>query len=155
MEKDSFTYEESYYSLEIVFQFSQTSYFLRILPINWGAFSTTPMTPFLPIGRTIIQISWYNFFSHQGASIMGLHPSLRGGDISSLPPSSYKDVSSSLDFDLVSYMDMLPCFPPSFGHSSDWFVASTFIKDLSTNEKTLEVTSISYYIWIPLPYSYP
>ena len=100
MEKDTFTYEESYQSMEIVFQFPQTSYFLRILPINWGAFTTTPMAPFLPTGRTIIiQLSWCSFFSDQGASIMGVHPSLRGCDISSFPPSSYKDASLSLELD--------------------------------------------------------
>ena len=46
-------------------------------------------------------------------------------------------------------MDMLPCLPPSYGHSPDWFVASSFIKDLSTYEQTLEATSTAYY-WISL-----
>ena len=86
---------------------------------------------------------------------MGVHSSLRGGYIASLPISSYKDDSFSLEFDSVSYMDMLPCLPPSFGHSLDWLVASTFINDLSTYEQTLEATSIAYYIQIPHPSSYP
>ena len=65
---------------------------------------------------------------------MGVDPSLRGGDIASLPPSSYKDASLSLELDSMSYMDMLPCLSPSFGHPPNWFVASTFIKDLSQYE---------------------
>ena len=155
MEDDSFTLEETYQSLEIVFQFPQTSYLLRILPTSWGAFSTAPIAPLLPTRRNIIQFSLCNFFSHQGASFMGVHSSLRGGYIASLPISSYKDDSLSLEFDSLSYMDMLPCLPPSVGHPPDWHVASTFIKDLSTYEKTLEATSTPYYIWIPLPSSYP
>ena len=67
-----------------------------------------------------------------------MHSSLRGGYIASLPISSDKDDSLSLEFDSLSYMDMLPCFPPSFGHLVDiqscCLVASTFIKDLSTYE---------------------
>ena len=58
---------------------------------------------------------------------MGVHPSLMGANISSLAPSSYKDDSLSLEFDSLSYMDMLPCLPPSFGHPLDCLVASTFI----------------------------
>ena len=65
---------------------------------------------------------------------MGVHSSLTGGYISSLPISSYKDDSLSLEFDLLSYMDMLPCLPPFFGHPVDWLVASTFIKDFLTYE---------------------
>ena len=65
---------------------------------------------------------------------MGVPTSLKGGNIASLPTSSYKDASSSLELDSVSYMDLLPCLPPSYGHSPDFFVASTFIKDLSKNE---------------------
>ena len=61
---------------------------------------------------------------------MGVHSSLRGGYIASLPISSYKDDSLSLEFDSLSYMDMLPCLQPSFGHPLDCLVASTFIKDL-------------------------
>ena len=99
LEEDSFTSKETYQSLEIVFQFPQTSYILRILPTSWGAFSTTPMTPLLPTRRNIIQFSWCNFFSHQGASFMVVHPSLRGGYIDSLPISSYKDDSLSLEFE--------------------------------------------------------
>ena len=86
---------------------------------------------------------------------MGVHSSLRGGYIASLPISSYEDDSLSLEFDSLSYMDILPCFPPSFGHLLDWLVGSTFIKDFSTYEKTSDATSIAYYIWIPHPSSYP
>lgn len=86
---------------------------------------------------------------------MGVHPSLRGGDITSLPPFSYKDALSSLELDSVSYMDKLPCLPPSCGYSPNWFMESTFIKILLTYEQTLEATSTTYYIWIPLPSPYP
>ena len=77
---------------------------------------------------------------------MGVHSLLREGNISSLPPSSYMNSSSSLEVDLVSYMEMLPCLPPSYGHSLDWFLISTLIKDFLTSKKTSEVASIGYYI---------
>ena len=128
--EDSFTSKEKYQTLVIVLQFPQISYLLRILPTSWGVFSTTPMTPPLPTRRNIIQFSSWNFFSHQGASFMGVHSSLRGGYIASLPISSYKDDSFSLEFDSLSYIDMLPCFPPSFGHPLDWLMASTFNQGL-------------------------
>ena len=50
---------------------------------------------------------------------------------------------------------MFPYLPPFFGHPQKCLVVSTFIKDLATYEKTLEVVSIAYYIWIPHPSSYP
>lgn len=77
---------------------------------------------------------------------MGVHSSLRGGYIASLPMSSYKDDSLSLEFDSLSYMDMLPYLSSSFGNSPDWLVASTFIKDLLTYEQTSKEASIAYYI---------
>ena len=66
---------------------------------------------------------------------MGVHSSLRGGYIDSLSISSYKDDSMSLEFESISYMDMLPGVPPSIENPLDWLVASTFIKDLSTYDR--------------------